>query len=49
MASKIFGLGTLVVVGAIIANALAHPAGTTAASKAVSNIITPSLATLHTS
>lgn len=49
MAGKVFGVLTLVVVGAIVANALAHPAGTAAASKGVASILTPTFATLHTS
>jgi hypothetical protein len=48
MAGKVFGVLTLVVVGAMVANALAHPAGTVAASKGISNVLTPSFATLHT-
>jgi hypothetical protein len=39
---KFFAIGTLVVGGIIFADILIHPAGTAAASKGVTNILTPS-------
>lgn len=40
--SKIFGALTLVLFGAIIADVLAHPTGTTAAANGVAAILKPS-------
>lgn len=42
MGSKIFGVLTLVIMGVIAADVLAHPSGTAAASNGVSNILKPS-------
>lgn len=42
MGSKIFGAFTLIILGVIAADVLAHPQGTAAASNGVSNILKPS-------
>ena len=42
MGSKIGMIATLVVIGAIIGDVLRNPAGTTAASTGVANILKPS-------
>ena len=43
MGSKLFGALTLVIIGAIAADVLTHPAGTTAAANGVASILKPSL------
>lgn len=43
MKGGIFGALTLVIIGAIVADVLAHPTGTTAASNGLSSILKTSL------
>lgn len=46
MGSKIFGALTLVLVGGIIADILAHPPGTTAAANGIATVLKPSFNTV---
>lgn len=43
MGSKVFGIVTLVFMGAILADILTHPAGTTAAGNSLAGLLKPSL------
>lgn len=46
MATKVFGLATLVVTGIIVADILIHPAGTTAASQGIRGLEVPAFKSL---
>lgn len=46
MGSKFFALGTLVIVGVIIADILIHPDGTKAAATGVANVLKPTYSAL---
>lgn len=46
MGSKFFALGTLVVFGIIAADILIHPAGTSAATTGLANILKPTYGAL---
>lgn len=44
--SKFFAIGTLVIVGVIIADILTHPSGTQAATNGITSILTPTYGAL---